>query len=42
MLRDLTKLQICDTKPFGEGAFSKVVRCKVMEDDRLYALKIVC
>lgn len=41
MLERFEDVTILDHLAIGEGAFSKVVRCKLKNDPRTYALKIV-
>lgn len=41
MLEKLEDLVILDNKAIGEGAYSKVVRCRLRGGPQLYALKIV-
>lgn len=41
MLSEMPDVLFCDEIPFGEGAFSKVMRVRIPGDPRIYALKIV-
>lgn len=42
MLSTLDDIEILDNKePIGEGAFSKVMKCRLKKDKKIYALKVV-
>ena len=41
MLNSLEDVEILDEPQLGEGAFSRVVKCRHRRDGGLYALKIV-
>lgn len=43
MIKHIDDVEILDeSRPIGEGAFSKVLKCRLLSDNRVYALKIVC
>ena len=41
MLTSIDDIEIVGERQLGEGAFSRVVKCRRRADGRLYALKIV-
>lgn len=42
MINKTDDIEILDhSKPIGEGAFSKVLKCRLVRDNRIYALKII-
>lgn len=42
MLTSLSDVEMLDnSKVIGQGAFSKVLKCRLLRDGQVYALKIV-